>query len=124
MQVWVAVGRPLARREADEWFAAAADEADDAGGMADDEGEVGNRPRHHRAHPDHGEAADGQIVADDGAGADRRPFPDQRRQGVLVRAGSTQARRSEVVARGKRSLVKTVPAEIMTPVSMVTAAQI
>ena len=58
------------------------------------------------------------------AGADRRAFADQRRQRVLVGVGGAQLLSDRASSpAGKRSLVKIVPALIITPSSIVTPLQ-
>ena len=77
-----------------------------------------------RSHSHHAPSPHDQIAADDAARADRRPFAHQRRPRVLVRVRTAaSATGLAIVARGKRSLVNIVPALIITPSSIVTAAQ-
>ena len=87
--------------------------------MPDRQMKIGHRLCHERAHPDSRNDHDqslpmvlpAPIVA---------PSRTRVRQGVFVRLRSRRCLRSAVVARGKRSLVKIVPALIITPSSIVT----
>src|SRR5207245_9469615 len=67
--------RGAALGEAQEQLTTATDTADGPGGAPDDQMEIRDRPGDERAHADHRETADRQIVADHAAGSDRGAFP-------------------------------------------------
>ncbi len=85
---------------------------------------IGDAAGDHGTHADHREPADLHGSLDDPARADRWHRPAHASESQVVGCPeSRSAERSGVVALGKRSLVKVVPAPIITPVSMVTPVQ-
>src|SRR5438876_9573077 len=92
--------RGTALGRAQEQLTTATDTADGSGRVPDDEMEIRDRPGDQRAHADHREAADREIVADHAAGSDRGAFAHERGQRVLVRLGRPEL--LQVWRRGPR----------------------
>src|SRR5579884_1160052 len=110
-------------REAEDGKSAAADDSHRFRRMPKSQMEVRNALGDQRPHTHHGKTSDDEVIAD------RRPAPmvapSRTRVGSVCSSGAEERSRfrSLVVARGNRSFVKIVPALIITPSSIVTAAQ-